>query len=179
MKIKTNISLIGMPAAGKSTIGVLLAKKMGYAFLDTDISIQTGEKMTLAQIIDARGIEAFLDIEADYLSRLTCRNHVIATGGSVIYRDQAMAHLASISTIIYLAADLDTLLSRLSDLTARGVAIDPKRDIADLYKERTVLYDQYCDVKIDCGTMGPAEMVNAVEKALSGVQKTRSTPSFK
>lgn len=166
MKMKENLALIGMPAVGKSTVGVLLAKKLGFAFQDTDILIQTKERMTLARIIEAKGLQAFLDIEARHLKSLNCSRQVIATGGSVIYREAAMAHLAEIATIVYLAVDLEVLMTRLSDLVARGVAIDPGRGVDDLYKERTPLYDTFCDIKIDCGKMTPAQVVTAVSEAV-------------
>ena len=166
MKIKENLALIGMPAVGKSTVGVLLAKKMGFAFQDTDILIQTKERMTLAQIIEAEGLESFLDIEAGHLLSLACSHQVIATGGSVIYREKAMTHLSDIATIVYLAVDLPTLMTRLSDLVARGVAIDPGRGVDDLYKERTPLYDKFCDIRIDCGQMTAAQVVTAVTEAM-------------
>ncbi|MEH0019618.1 MAG: shikimate kinase [Desulfobacter sp.] len=166
MKNKENLALIGMPAVGKSTVGVLLAKKMGYAFQDTDILIQTKERMSLARIIETQGLKTFLDIEARHLKSLCCSRHVIATGGSVIYREQAMAHLSQIATIVYLAVDLSVLVTRLSDLVARGVAIDPGRGVADLYKERTPLYDNFCDIRIDCGRLSAAQVVTAVSEAL-------------
>ena len=168
MKINKNLALIGMPAVGKSTVGVLLAKKLGFAFQDTDILIQTKEEKTLAQIIGAKGLESFLDIEAGHLLSLDCEGSVIATGGSVIYREAAMAHLAKMATIVYLSVDLPVLMTRLSDLAARGVAIDPGRGVDDLYKERTPLYDKYCHIKIDCKTLPPAEVVQAVAGALTG-----------
>jgi shikimate kinase len=167
MKINKNIALIGMPAAGKSTVGVLLAKTLGFAFQDTDILIQTKEEMTLAQIIEARGLTAFLDIEASHLLSLDCTGHVLATGGSVIYREAAMAHLAQMATIVYLSVDLPVLMTRLSDLAARGVAIDPGRGVDDLYKERTPLYDKFCHIKIDCSTLTPAGVVQAVTAAVT------------
>lgn len=167
MKVKENLALIGMPAVGKSTVGVLLAKKMGFAFQDTDILIQTKEGKSLAQIIEAEGLQGFLDIEARHLLSLTCAHQVIATGGSVIYREKAMEHLAGIATIVYLAVDLPVLMTRLSDLVARGVAIDPGRGVDDLYKERTPLYDKFCDIKIDCGEMNAAQVVTAVAEAMA------------
>ncbi|WDP91227.1 MAG: shikimate kinase [Desulfobacter sp.] len=166
--MKENLALIGMPAVGKSTVGVLLAKKMGFDFQDTDILIQTREKMTLAQIIETKGQQAFLDIEGEHLKSLACTGRVIATGGSVIYREAAMAHLSKIATIVYLAVDLPVLMTRLSDLVARGVAIDPGRGVDDLYKERTPLYDKFCDIKIECGQMTPPEVVTAIVAAASG-----------
>ncbi len=168
MKIKENLALIGMPAVGKSTVGVLLAKKMGFDFQDTDILIQTKEKMTLARIIEAKGLQAFLDIEAKHLKSLDCTGQVIATGGSVIYRAEAMAHLAKIATIVYLAVDLPILMTRLSDLVNRGVAINPGRGVDDLYKERTPLYDKFCDIKMDCGPMSPDQVVTAVFQTIQG-----------
>lgn len=166
MKIKNNLALIGMPAVGKSTVGVLLAKKLGFAFLDTDILIQTKEKMTLAQIISEKGLERFLEIEESHLLSLDCSQHLIATGGSVIYKEKAMAHLAQTATIIYLCVDLDILANRLSDVIERGVAIDPGKGIDDLYKERTPLYDKFWDIKINCGVKTPAQVVTAIEQYL-------------
>ncbi len=166
MKIKNNLALIGMPAVGKSTVGVLLAKKLGFAFLDTDILIQTEEKMTLAQIIAQKGLERFLEIEESHLLSLDCSQHLIATGGSVIYKEKAMAYLAQTATIIYLCVDLDILADRLSEVIERGVAIDPGKGIDDLYKERTPLYDKFCDIRIDCGVKTPSQVVTAIEQYL-------------
>jgi shikimate kinase len=166
MKIKNNIALIGMPAVGKSTVGVLLAKKLGFGFLDTDILIQTREKMTLAQIIFEKGLERFLEVEESHLLSLDCSQHLIATGGGVIYKENAMAHLARTATIIYLSVALDILTTRLSDVIERGVAIDPGKGIDDLYKERTPLYDKYCDIKIDCKIKTPSQVVSAIEHYL-------------
>jgi len=166
MKIKNNLALIGMPAVGESTVGVLLAKKLGFAFLDTDILIQTREQMTLAQIISGKGLERFLEIEESHLLSLDCSQHIIATGGSVIYKEMAMVHLAQTATIIYLCVDLDILTTRLSDVIERGVAIDPGKGIDDLYKERTPLYDKFCDIKIDCGVNTPSQVVTAIEQYL-------------
>lgn len=153
MKNKENITLIGMPAVGKSTVGRLLAAGLGYDFLDSDDLIETGEKKTLSQVIAHNGLEKFLDIEKNHILSIGCARHVIATGGSVVYRETAMKHLADISTIIYLSIDLATLSKRLSDLAGRGVAIAPGKSIEDLYKERTPLYDAWCDIKIECSQL--------------------------
>jgi shikimate kinase len=166
MKLKNNLALIGMPAVGKSTVGVLLAKKLGFAFLDTDILIQTREKMTLAQIIAQKGLERFLEIEESHILSLDGSQQLIATGGSVIYKEKAMAYLAQKATIIYLCVDLDILTARLSDVIERGVAMDPGKGIDDLYKERTPLYDKFCDIKIDCKVKTPAQVVTAIEQYL-------------
>jgi len=160
------VALIGMPAVGKSTVGVLLAKQLGYDFLDTDIVIQTKENMTLAQIIKKKGLGGFLDIEARHLLALGGERRVISTGGSVIYREQAMVHLKKIATVIYLHADLSTLLTRLSDLESRGVAIDPSSSIDTLYKERVPLYDKFCDIRIACGRNLPGRVAADIAGAL-------------
>ncbi|WP_321419487.1 shikimate kinase [uncultured Desulfobacter sp.] len=163
-----SIALIGMPAVGKSTVGVLLAKQLGYDFLDTDILIQTKENMTLPQIIKKKGLKGFLDIEAAHVLGLGTELQVISTGGSVIYRERAMRHLKKIATVVYLYADLPTLLTRLSDIEGRGVAIDPSSSIDTLYKERTSLYDKFCDIKIVCGENQPGQVAADVAATLAG-----------
>lgn len=167
MKTKKNITLIGMPAVGKSTVGSLLAQKLGFDFLDSDDLIQSKEQKTLSQIISANGLEQFLKIEESHVVNIQCKNHVIATGGSVVYRKKSMEHLSHNSTIVYLSVDLDTLLSRLGDVTSRGVAISPENTIEDLYKERTPLYDAYCDIKINCCTLTADQVVEKTMKYLS------------
>ena len=170
MKNTRNITLIGMPAAGKSTVGRLLAAELSYNFVDCDDLICNGEQQTLEQIIEKKGLETFLNIEAHHILNISCRRYIIATGGSVIYREKAMTHLANISTIIYLHVDLDTLGSRLSDLTSRGVAIDPEKSIEDLYKERTPLYDAWCDLKFNCQSLTADEVSELVLKSIKKFQ---------
>ena len=167
MKTKKNIILIGMPAAGKSTIGNLLAQKIGFDFLDSDDLIQSKEQKTLAQIIIEKGLDQFLQIEESHIVSISCKNHVIATGGSVVYSKKAMEHLSKLSTIIYLSISLDILLKRFSDMTSRGVAVKSGQTIEDLYKERTPLYDTYCDIKIDCGSMTAEQVAKKAVKYLS------------
>lgn len=167
MKTKKNISLIGMPAVGKTTVGTRLAQKMGFDFLDSDDLIQSKEQKTLAQILSETGLPQFLTIEERHILSIGCSNHVIATGGSVVYSKKAMAHLCDTSTIVYLSIDLTTLLTRLSDLTARGVAIEAGKSVQDLYKERTPLYDRYADIQIECASMVPDQVVEAILNVLS------------
>ncbi|MBW2655435.1 MAG: shikimate kinase [Deltaproteobacteria bacterium] len=167
MKTKKNITLIGMPAVGKSTVGNLLAQKIGFSFLDSDDLIQSKEQKSLSQIISEKGLDQFLQIEEAHIVDIACSHHVIATGGSVVYSSKAMKHLCNISTIIYLSIDLDTLLTRLCDITSRGVAISPEKSIEDLYKERTHLYDTYSDIKINCGSMTAEQVVEKAMKTLS------------
>ena len=167
MKTKKNITLIGMPAVGKSTVGNLLAKKIGFDFLDTDDLIQSKEQKTLSRIILEKGLDQFLQIEKNHIISIECSNHVIATGGSVVYSRKSMEHFCRTSTIIYLSIDLDTLLTRLCDTTSRGVAISPEKSIEDLYKERSPLYDTYYDIKIDCGSMTVEQVVKKIVQRLS------------
>lgn len=166
MKKKTNIVLIGMPAVGKSTVGILLAKQLGTGFLDTDILIQTEEKQTLAEIIAEKGIPAFLAIEEKHLLRLDLENHVIATGGSAVYSETAMKHLAETGIIVYLEIGLDILNRRLSSLDDRGVIRAPGQDIQSLYFERTPLYNRHADIRISCGSGGPQEVIAQLVKTL-------------
>ncbi len=165
-KNKENISFIGMPAVGKSTVGHLLAKQLGYDFLDSDDLITTGESKSLSQIIAQKGLDAFLAIEEKHVLGIGVKQHVIATGGSVVYKKNAMKHLSRISTIIYLSVNYDTLITRLPDVTSRGVAIPHGKSIQDLYKERTPLYDAWCDIKIDCRALTADEVSQKVLKHL-------------
>ena len=167
MKDKKNIALIGMPAVGKSTVGVLLAKKMGFDFMDTDILIQAKEDQTLSQIIARQGLDRFLEIEKQHLLKIRCARHVIATGGSVVYRSEAMHHLAQTGMVVYLAIDLDVLKTRLSDVITRGVAIAPGKSIDDLYLERVPLYEKYADLTVHCQKKHPEQVVEAILRSLS------------
>jgi shikimate kinase len=166
MKTNKNIALIGMPAAGKSSIGRLLAEKLDFEFIDSDDLIQSGEGRTLAEIICDKGLTRFLEIEENHIIGITPERHVIATGGSAVYSKKAMEHLSQTCTILYLFIDLPGLLTRLSDITSRGVAIKPGKTIEDLYAERTPLYDQYCDIKIDCSSLTLEQVVDKAVAAL-------------
>ena len=136
MEPDKNIILIGMPAVGKSTIGVLLAKQLKYSFLDTDIYIQSREKKSLQEIIRARGTLGFCDLEERYILSVKVANHVIAPGGSVVYRQKAMEHLQSDGMIIHLDLALKHLKKRLDDMDARGVVVAPDQKLGDLHAER-------------------------------------------
>lgn len=147
---KKNIVLIGMPGAGKSTVGVVLAKSMGLRFLDSDICIQEQENCLLHEIITRDGLEGFLAVENRVNASLNVENCVIATGGSVVYGAEAMAHLAQIGTIVYLKLPYAEIEERLGDLTKRGVAVQDGQTLRDLYEERVPLYEKYADITIDC-----------------------------
>lgn len=147
--MKNNIILIGMPAAGKSTVGVLLAKSLGYRFLDTDILIQEKTGHLLHEIIATDGLDRFLEIESEVLRTLDTAKTVIATGGSAVYGAEAMAHLKKIGHVIYLKIGFDSLTERLGDYVNRGVVLRPSMTLHDLYLERAALYEQYADATVD------------------------------
>lgn len=146
---KRNITLIGMPASGKSTVGVLLAKRLGYAFVDVDILIQSQEKRLLKEIIAEEGMEGFLKVENRVNASLETERSVIAPGGSVIYGKEAMEHLKEISTVVYLKLNYEEVEKRLGDLTERGVVLKDGMTLLDLYQERAPYYEKYADITVD------------------------------
>lgn len=146
---KNNIVLIGMPGVGKSTIGVILAKELGYQFVDSDLLIQKRERKLLRQIIARDGVDGFIAIENEVNASIRAENSVIATGGSVVYGKEAMEHLKKIGTVVYLKLNYKSLEKRLSNLKGRGVVLRPGQDLRALYEERTVLYEKYADVVVD------------------------------
>ncbi len=161
-----NIILIGMPAVGKSTIGVLLAKRLGLAFVDTDLLIQTGEGARLEQIIAKIGLETFCDLESRYVQSLNIERTVIATGGSVIYRAQAMAHLQTLGRVFFLDIRLAPLIERLNSLDTRGVVYLPGQTIEMLYTERRPLYQRYAHTTIQCTGCAPDQVARKIAAAL-------------
>lgn len=144
-----NITLIGMPGAGKSTIGVVLAKVLGYQFLDSDLLIQKQEKRRLSEIIEEEGYKGFQEVENRVNASIEAENTVIATGGSVVYCEEAMEHLKSIGTVVYLKLSLNALSKRLGNLKGRGVLLKEGQTLAGLYEERIPLYEKYADIVID------------------------------
>ncbi|MBR5202469.1 MAG: shikimate kinase [Clostridia bacterium] len=143
-----NIILIGMPGCGKSTVGVILAKTLGIGFVDTDLIIQQQENRLLQNIIDADGINYFLDCEARAVKTVDCDNSVIATGGSVVYREDAIKHLKKSGKIVYLDVPLNEIKNRLNNISTRGIAAQKNDSIDDIYNERVALYNKYADVII-------------------------------
>lgn len=146
-----NVILIGMPGAGKSTVGVVLAKKLGYRFLDSDLVIQEKCGKLLHQLIEERGEAGFLMLENEINVRIRGDKMVIATGGSAVYGKEAMAHFREIGRIVYLRLPYEELKERLGDLHERGVVIREGSTLKDLYEERILLYEEYADLTIDCG----------------------------
>jgi len=142
--------LTGMPGAGKSTVGVILAKQTSRDFVDTDVLIQVSQERTLQEIVDSNGYIALRKIEENVLLSLFVRNYVIATGGSAAYSDKAMTHLRSEGIIIFLDVDLATLETRVRDFSTRGLAKRPEQSFAELFEERLSLYKKYADITIKC-----------------------------
>ena len=163
---KENITLIGMPGAGKSTLGVVLAKRRGLRFVDTDLLIQEGSGKLLSEIIEHDGLQAFLDYENEVLAGLECSGHVISTGGSACYGREAMEHLKSISTVVFIDITFEEMMRRLGDLTKRGVAIREGLTIEDVYAERHPLYEQYEDYTLHSTGMTTREAVEALDELL-------------
>lgn len=164
--MKSNIILIGMPGVGKSTVGVILAKILGFKFIDTDLIIQQKEKRLLKDIISSEGVDGFIDIENRINSQLEAENSVIATGGSVVYGDKAMKHFSEIGTIVYLKLDYRKLRYRLGNIRNRGVVIRPGQRLSDLYNERIKLYEKYADITIDENGCGIEKTVNKIVNSL-------------
>ena len=159
-----NIVLIGMPGVGKSTVGVILAKILGYKFVDADIVIQQEEGKLLREIIAERGVEGFIAVENRVNASLECDKTVIATGGSVVYGKEAMEHLKSIGKVIYLKVDYETIDKRLGNLKGRGVVLKKGQNLYDLYMERTPLYEQYADITVDETNCNVEETIEKILK---------------
>lgn len=154
------ISLIGMPGAGKSTVGVILAKLTGLNFADSDLEIQLYQDATLQEILEREGYRRLREIEQEVLLRLPLDGTVLSTGGSAVYSQEAMARIASAGPVVYLQADLATLQARIAAAPLRGIASDPGQTFAEIFAERTPLYRHYADIVIDC-TVGNADEVAA------------------
>ena len=148
-KIINNIILIGMPGVGKSSVGVILAKILGYRFLDCDLIIQEKEGKLLHEIIASEGLDGFIKVENKINASINCEKSIVATGGSAVYGEDAMAHFREIGTVVYLKCDYETIADRLGDLVARGVAMKEGQTLKDLYEERVPLYEKYADIIVD------------------------------
>ena len=146
---KKNILMIGMPASGKSTIGVLLAKRLGYSFVDVDLVIQEKTGKLLKEIIAEEGDDGFLRVEEQANLDLDVEKSVIAPGGSAIYGKEAMEHFKEIGTIVYLKLSYEDLAKRLGNLKGRGVVLKEGQTLKDLYDERSKLYEQYAEITVD------------------------------
>ena len=145
-----NIILIGMPGSGKRTVGVVLAKKLGYQFIDSDLVIQERCRKLLHQLIDERGEAGFVMLENEVNASILADSAVIATGGSVVYGEEAMAHFRQIGKIVYLELAFEELEKRLGDLHERGVVLKEGMTLKELYEERIPLYEKYADIVVPC-----------------------------
>lgn len=162
-----NIVLVGMPAVGKSTIGVLLAKSLLLSFTDTDLLIQGKYKKSLCDIIKDNGTKAFLDIEENIILEAEFKNSVIATGGSAVFGEKAMKKLKENGVVIYLSLPMDEIKKRIGDIKSRGVVLTNGTTVDDIFAERKPLYEKYADIKIDCDNLTAEE---CVEKIIADLQ---------
>lgn len=161
-----NITLIGMPGAGKSTVGVILAKVLGYEFLDPDLLIQKQEGKLLREIIAEKGEEEFMRIESRVNAELNPEKAVIAPGGSVVYEPEAMEHLRKIGKVVYLKLSYKTIERRVANAKKRGVVLKDGQTLKDLYLERAPLYEKYADIVIDAEKNSPEDVLLEIYEKL-------------
>ncbi len=161
-----NLVLIGMPGSGKSTIGIILAKNTSRDFVDTDVVIQTHEHRSLQDILNKEGYMKLREIEEKWVISLDVENSVIATGGSVVYSENSMAHLSQNGTIIFLDVSLETLKQRITDYDQRGIARRPDQSFEDLFEERSMLYRKYADITIASDTLAQDSACRAIINSL-------------
>lgn len=161
-----NIILIGMPAVGKSTVGVVIAKRLGYGFLDTDLLIQEKEGKLLKDIIAEKGPDGFLEVEDRINAGVNVKKTVVSPGGSVVYCENAMKHYKEIGTIVYLKVSFETINKRLKNAKNRGVVLREGQTLKDLYDERTALFEKYADIEVLEEGLSLEDTIDAVLAAL-------------
>jgi shikimate kinase len=165
-----NIILIGMPGAGKSTIGVLLAKVLGMSFIDCDLIIQKKEGKLLQEIIDEKGIDGFINIEKNTILELSAVGSIISTGGSVVLREESMNKLMKLGKIVYLKVDYNELERRVNNITTRGIVIKDEQTLYDVYEERTPLYEKYTNITIDCSNLTIEQILDKARKEVEHIK---------
>lgn len=153
-----------MPGSGKSTVGVILAKTLGYDFIDTDLLISKSEGTTLQNVIDKKGLKEFLAIESRVIEKLSCERTVIATGGSAVMSDKAMSNLKAQGQVVYLDVPLDEIERRITNITTRGIAFDEGEDLKAIYEKRTPLYKRYADI-----TVGVSDRIGSTEAVVAKI----------
>lgn len=166
MEQRTNIVLIGMPGVGKSTIGVILAKVLGYSFLDADLLIQEQEGKLLREIIEEKGTDGFIEVENRVNASIRADRAIIATGGSVVYGKEAMEHLKEIGRVVYLKVSYAILEKRLADIKGRGVVLKEGQTLETLFEERSKLYEQYADIEVSEEGLDVEQTVEKLVEAL-------------
>ncbi len=164
-----NIVLIGMPASGKSTVGVILAKILGMNFIDTDIVLQQNEGAKLRDILEVQGIDTFLAKEEEAILGISAAHSVIATGGSAVYSEAAMKHLAGMGAIVYLKVSFSKLRKRLHNIRGRGVVLRDGEGLEEMFAERSVLYERYSDITIE----EPGSVEDTVRAVIDALNRRR------
>ncbi|MEA1934815.1 MAG: shikimate kinase [Thermodesulfobacteriota bacterium] len=164
--MKSNLTLIGMPGAGKSTIGIILAKNLSLGFIDTDVLIQINQQMPLQQIIDESDHLNLRVIEEKEILKINIENHVIATGGSVAYSEKAMTHLQNISKIIFLDVNFEKIKKRINNFATRGIAKAKNQTFKDLFEERQILYNKYAEMIINCNKFDQEQLAAQIAKSI-------------
>ncbi|MCP4178002.1 MAG: shikimate kinase [bacterium] len=162
--MKSNITLIGMPGAGKSTIGIILAKIISFGFVDTDILIQINRQNSLQNILDQQEYLKLRKIEEEEILKINIENNIIATGGSAVYSDNAMKHLSSISNVIFIGVNFENIKQRIHNFGSRGIARNKDQSFWDLYNERQVLYNKYAELIIDGNCNDQEELAEIISK---------------
>jgi shikimate kinase len=164
--MKPSITLIGMPGSGKSTVGIILAKKLSLGFIDTDIVIQMSQEQSLQEIIEESGYLHLRRIEEQEILKISVQNYVIATGGSAVYSEKAMSHLQDISNIVFLEVDFDTCTKRIHNFETRGIAKSETQSFRDLFDERQLLYRKYAELTVDSNTLDHEETAELIASGL-------------
>ncbi|SMC87607.1 shikimate kinase [Papillibacter cinnamivorans] len=161
-----NITLIGMPGSGKSTVGVVLAKTLGMDFVDTDLMIQKREGKLLQRILDEQGIKRFLEIEEEVIRNLSCRGCIVAPGGSAVCREEAARHLKRLGRVVYIRLPLPDLALRIHNIKTRGIAAEPGQTLESIYELRCPLYEKYADITVDAEGKTVEQLVTEIVSKL-------------
>lgn len=164
-----NLIFVGMPGSGKSTVGVLVAKRLGLGFVDTDLLIQQTAGFTLQDIVNQKGYLALRQVEEQVLLGLDVQKHIISTGGSAVYSDAAMKHLKTGGLVVFLDISLKTVEARIGDYSLRGISKRPEQSLVELYEERSALYSRYADITIQGDTLNQEEVCEALIARLSAL----------
>jgi shikimate kinase len=172
-----NLVFVGMPGSGKSTVGVLVAKRLGLGFIDTDLLIQQETGRTLQHIVDQDGYVALRKAEEQVLLNLNAQQHVISTGGSAVYSDAAMRHLKTGGTVVFLDISLDTVFARIGDFSLRGISKKPNQSLLELYEERSALYSRYADLTIRGDALNHEQVCDALIDGLGSIKNSAAPNS--